>query len=760
MEKTDLVTDTSLTKNTSLDDVNPNDTGDLVLENEIKSDTSAQHAADVEQSAPTAERADTETSNTRTDNVASIATNQDSSPENEAGSDTNVATIFVGFRDFAFDPIEGLKYKFVADGKTIKTGITSNACHTVTLTEIIPGSEVQIFVFREHTKDFKNIGSIYAHPGDSSYAICSPKLKYILDTEEHVGEPGDAEQKRPPAPEESGEQKKDGVSASSARLPATPSQGIDVAPSPSHGESKTATSPVQKIATTRNSQQNKPNITLGRDSAGHPQANVEDMTLDWLKRKILAVFNFWSWRDFEHSVLHPPRKTSSRNSAASREANKQATDGSQIAKPGKSAQGHSKINPLVLRPVIFPTNPLSGKELDRLQKLIDFVEHQVKLDYSPYRGKGGTTVNVINAYAKTNEPTFENKDPNRPKGLCQVYVKVALFKAGYTNGPGWEGQAKTSGKDWLKYGFSDVSSTLPQVEITYEDALSPTDWPQAEQCLKNAAALKTPQRDGEKQKKLLTAKEIETAEKTSSAVPVRKKEVKYMQPDLMYTLPGDVIVYEQVDPVELDPPGHVDIRTYHGFISDFVWPAIPSLGGPAKSTKRYRVTGVFRKFSDTLALVRVQAFLRILREHEAKGFKDPYHALRYSPSERPSHITFNDFSTHPYAEEKKNKPAGAYQIKLQTWEEVTKKMIGWPKDFSPSMQDRISILLLHRRPYSSMPHPRRSALGYIMEGRIEEAINKTGLSNEWSCLPGGRDSQMKMGDLKILFDQYVQECMK
>lgn len=41
----------------------------------------------------------------------------------------------------------------------------------------------------------------------------------------------------------------------------------------------------------------------------------------------------------------------------------------------------------------------------------------------------------------------------------------------------------------------------------------------------------------------------------------------------MYSLPGDVIVYEQVAPEAESAAGYVDIRTCHGFVSDTVWQA-------------------------------------------------------------------------------------------------------------------------------------------------------------------------------------------
>jgi muramidase (phage lysozyme) len=159
-------------------------------------------------------------------------------------------------------------------------------------------------------------------------------------------------------------------------------------------------------------------------------------------------------------------------------------------------------------------------------------------------------------------------------------------------------------------------------------------------------------------------------------------------------------------------------------------------------------------------MVRVRAFLRIIREHEAKGFKDPYHALKLDFSNKHDpFITFDDMSTHP-SNVKEDKPAGAYQIKFRTWQD-TCDITGWPRTFTEEMQDRIAMYLLQARPLKDVPHPRRSALGYIMEGKVEKAVNELKLWNLFAFLPGGGgQQQMTMSELSVDFDNYVKEAMK
>lgn len=668
--------------------------------------------------------------------------------------DTSTSIIDVTFVDFAVQPIEGLKYKFVAGEKNI-CGSTDTSGKAQQVADIAPGTEVEIHVFREHTKDFKLVGALQAHGGWVGYTVVSPKLKFEVETEPHVGEPGQAETNLPPVPPtiESTTPQSSDTAAQQAEKKAENSTA-SVKPPPAPSAAPVPKAPQTAKANNNSTQSGKPAVTTGRDSRGNPQATVQDSTVDWFKRKILAAFNFWSWTDF-----HKPQSSTT---SLEVKPNKEAKATSEKLKGKKAteepshdvAKGHPKVNPLSA-PAIG--GKLTNEELIRLNKLIAFTENQVLLDYKPYKTGGSPTLSVLNEYKKSDSPSFGKKPSNVSIGLCQPYVKIALFKSGYTNGPGNESRAKTSGKDWLAYGFTDISSQLPQIEISYENVIAPKDLPKAIDVAKKRGALKRLKEQRRTQKKQMSDEEIASAEKDIPAMP-DPTTVVYRQPDIMYTVPGDVIVYEQVDPIEEDMAGHVDIRTYHGFLSDFVWPLFPSLGGPPKKTKRFRVIGIYRKASDCLAYARVRAFLQIVREHEAKGFSDPYRALKFDSAANPPHITFSDYSTHPYAKDRRNKPAGAYQIKFETWEEVTKKLTGWPMEFNPDMQDRIALFLLHRRPYESMPHPRRSALGYIMEGKVEDAVNKTKLWNEWACLPGGgRQSQMDMDELKSLFDRYVQE---
>ncbi|MDR5752222.1 MULTISPECIES: flagellar hook-length control protein FliK [unclassified Caballeronia] len=95
-------------------------------------------------------------------------------------------------------------------------------------------------------------------------------------------------------------------------------------------------------------------------------------------------------------------------------------------------------------------------------------------------------------------------------------------------------------------------------------------------------------------------------------------------PDARWALPGDVIVYHVKGDTETadghGQPGHIDIRTYHYYVSDFKRNYLCFSGGGG--THFYEVIGIHRKagFSDPLTLARMRAFLKVIRSREAKVF--------------------------------------------------------------------------------------------------------------------------------------------
>lgn len=377
-----------------------------------------------------------------------------------------------------------------------------------------------------------------------------------------------------------------------------------------------------------------------------------------------------------------------------------------------SKAAHRKLVPTSMPSLAPLGTPLSTDNLAKLKKLVKYAEDQLMLDYRGYKGqqkddigkKISSTQSILNKLIKAEsentkaefsyvDANGKNRDgtkaPQEVTGMCLGYVKVALNRTNYITGVPGTMLAKDSGADWVNNQYTKiVDGSIPQVDISYK----------------------------------------------SQKLPLT-------QPDLIYTLPGDVIIYEQVSPVDAGAAGHIDIRTYHGYMSDFTRQhPLPALG--VAGNKLFKVTGVYRKISETMAMVRVQAFLRIIREHVAgetslADKERSYRVLRYNTGK----IELNKdekLSAHPYAEVGDDIPAGAYQINYDLWSGAI-SMTGWPKTFGQDMQDRVAMYLLQAIPRKPVPHPRPSALGWIMKGEIGKAIDLIRQDSDMAHWPGGEN---------------------
>ena len=290
------------------------------------------------------------------------------------------------------------------------------------------------------------------------------------------------------------------------------------------------------------------------------------------------------------------------------------------------------------------------------------------------------------------------------KGMCAKYVKIALWKAGYSpnNGdfaPGVS-PARLLGP-WLeKAGFNNITNELP---------------------------------------------------------------------DGRWAAPGDVIVYKKID----DPSGagHVDIRTYDGYVSDFFETYLP--------VTQFEVIGIYRKFYDPLPEIRMRAFLRVIRSREAKSVLAAYgdtETYRTLPEIGHKIKLFDNFSTHPFSDNpnSSNSASGAYGTLLATWKRYvvgTEKLRPWTpvadgeQKFSPKIQDRISVAAMELHlgvGYAS--NKGITELGLVRMGKIEEAAKllATKLPYQWPSLPGGSQSDPKYGVSQMLqdYDKYFSAMRK
>lgn len=137
-----------------------------------------------------------------------------------------------------------------------------------------------------------------------------------------------------------------------------------------------------------------------------------------------------------------------------------------------------------------------------------------------------------------------------------------------------------------------------------------------------------------------------------------------------------------------------------------------------------------------------RAFLRLIRYAEHNKDDDSVYSTMYGGGR------FTGFATHPNPKGvtrwgHTSTAAGAYQILNGTWEEAKKH--GLVSDFSPESQDVIAREKLRTR----------GALSYVKAGDIEHAIPL--LRDEWTSLPGAKQSTMPMRDARARFDRYVAE---
>ena len=671
-------------------------------------------------------------------------------------SEPNITEI--EFIDMNMEPIPDLKYRLEYDTERL-SGKTDGEGKAQSLIDVRPGTLVNILVYRQHLKDYKNIGTICITGGTCDYSVVSPKLLFAIETEPHEGTPGNAEENKPPIPPTIQEEF---TTPTAQTKPATetekpkPVVSLPPAPPPKPGNAP----PVQKQPT---------KITPGRDKHGKPLLTIRPSTVDNIFKAINPMYHIWSWWSSRRSQPAPVATRIEKPAAGNAKVMIKQAPVKQTMQVSEVTP-HQAINPKV-RLEQVKGQPLSERNKKYLDALFNYAEAQVLINYEQYKG-GKVAQKIIHAI--TSHPPEESpaKKATLSKSMCFAYVRVALHQNRFVNADSGNGTAKYAGIDLTKENYQDVTATLPQVKIEYPSGHSEPQQAKIEEVKRKKAMIEAQ-----------AAKEKWSAHQKNEALQQVEKNpapegANYTQADLMYSLPGDIIVYKQAVPHDPDAAGHIDIRTYHGFVSDFVWGRhVPKLGGKKFDGKQYRVIGVYRKVSDEMAMVRVKAFLRILREMETEGYSDAdsYFVLpdgKDSTSGKLARRKFTNTTTHPFSENapikydrkdyygNTNTAAGAYQIKQRTWQE-TLLVTGWPEEFTSEMQNCIAIYLLQQRPIELAPHPRRSALGYIMEGDVEKAVNETKLWNEWSCLPGGpHKAKITMEKLKAKFADYVEKNIK
>lgn len=246
------------------------------------------------------------------------------------------------------------------------------------------------------------------------------------------------------------------------------------------------------------------------------------------------------------------------------------------------------------------------------------------------------------------------------------------------------------------------------------------------------------------------------------------KDVTAQLPDARWAAPGDIIVYQRIN--DPNAAGHVDIRTYDGYLSDFLETYLPY--------SKFRVTGIYRKYFDPLPELRMRAFLKVIRSREAEtvmkkhGDASTYRAL---PLSEKIGLMFDGFDTHPFEGKKvgNSSASGAYGIKLATFNGYTisnpKKLPHPPvpilehaPKFNPTIQDRIAVAIMEL--HLGQGYLRNNGvteLGLIRKGEIEKAANllATRSPHQWTSLPGGIESSYSVAAMMSDYNKFLTELI-
>jgi muramidase (phage lysozyme) len=596
----------------------------------------------------------------------------------ETGAVITLDLVFLGADGF---PIEGLEGRAIVDGE-VRTFITDAKGTTDTL-HATPEAEVQVHVMRMDGS-YKELQSCEAGHTNACWSFISPSVFFDATTQLHQGEPGTVAQEIPKwETGDEGERDKgketiegaapfeEGFTPTQVVLGQTPSAAQKSAPPVQATTSAPKKPSIPDPTKAKSTEATQAAQIEGRDAHGNPIVVFTHKVKDWW-----GAWHFPTW------------------------SLSWGAQAATTAAGGGQAVGASGIG----------NNPGMEKQL---KALIEFAEEQITYDYS---GKEGTA----SVYAQMKNGTFkhvkgERRVPRTGPGRCYQWVRVALARAGVTDGfladektASLEEQesASKAGGPLMRKGFTDVTATLPDARWAAAGDVIVYTW--------------TP----------------ETWE---------KRKLRKNNPDLPNF-------------------GHIDIRSYESYISDF----IPESRHP--NWVEYTHIRIYRKVFDPLPTARIRAFLHCLRDFECQAEPDDskrYNILNTALPSNPNSKRFSGFKIHPWATVPDDQrgtatAAGAYQFVYKTWKSLFQSgaisVTSGADMFSPAVQDRLAVIALEGR----------GALPHIRLGKIEDAI-KTLLS-EWTSLPGAKENAkrrtadgkpMDMTHFVGLFNTYlVQEKAK
>lgn len=614
--------------------------------------------------------------------------------------------------DFAGKPVTGLKYRVIIAGKTY-SGATDGQGRIAEIAGLEPDQPLE-FLVRKSNGEYssKYVGRVACT--DMNVCAVSPHIKISVETEPHAGAAGVLP---PPSPK-----------PPASKAPVAPAAG-GIAGGGKHPATTTQTC---------------------RTPAGNPNTTLTEKSADWAKRHHIPTFGLWSWEDFTAKTTvctvptyRPPEAT------ALAPAAKAAPAAAAAGAPAKSTAPAQAAAPVAAPAPAPPAPPAAAQvpanvsaptavSVDQavppaVPKLIAIMEEQAGWKWKDMFADGKTSVGIM---AGITNGTFEpdtGKATNISDSRCYPSVKIGLWRAGLVSGIRDDIPAMGAG-DWLlSQGFRDVTASVPDGRWALPGDVLVYRY-SAEKEAKNQ--IKFDARMAIYKEQLarweLANAALEAAKAEAAKNPQAKKKAP-VKPKL-----------KKPSPPTSENYGHIDVRTYDGYISDFKTVNLPL---PSKLI----VTGVYRKVCDPLADLRVRAYLDVIGSRETRGIPEAksWYALN-SPIDGSKEA--KSIARHPWQDRPKpltgTRVAGRFQIMIGTYTEAV-ETYGLPDSFVPANQQRIAVLKLETR----------KALGSIRSGDIEAATRL--LAKEWTSLPGaGESGSYTMSQLKQDHQKFMKELIK
>lgn len=634
---------------------------------------------------------------------------------------------YLSVLDMAGQPIPDLKYRVIV-GKDTYNGTTDSKGIAPAITGLKPNEPLEILI-RKTNGEYASKYTGYTQCSDMSVCAVSPHVKISLETEPHEGEPAPA-----PAP--------------TTPPTAAPTQAPAPAAAPAQAAAPQGKGPAAPAAgqIAGNSKPPSKDTQECRDQAGRPRLTFKERALDWMKRHWMPTLVLWSPKDFAPGAkgCTTPAVGDQAKSTGSA-AGPKSPPATAAAAPGPSVKVSSLDQP----------------PPPAVKKLIDIMEEQATWEWKEIFEIDRYHSASIKAAIVSN--TFKprtGKAPGKSVGRCYASVKIGLWRAGLVSGFMEDIPAKGAGPWLLQQGFVDVTASVPDarwalpgdvIVYRYSDKKQET----------NRKATESARQKYEKEKAAYDLKQAAHAKEVSlweavmkerklAKEEAKKNKKKYADgPD-----PKRPELGREPQPPDDRNYGHIDVRTYDGYISDFKRTTSPD-------ATELVVSGIYRKVYDPLPDLRLRAFLKIIREWECHS--EPVDEKRYYLTN--SFITdprhFSDTKSHPFETiaDKRNTPAGAYQINLIAYNDYTSAKFGIGSGFSPAKQDRITVALLEAK---------KNALGAIRSGDISSAV--ASLLKTWTSLPGAKEPRKEkingaykvfdMTDLQKRYEQFLTEQLK